>query len=69
MSNGWRFIASAPRGVECLFFAKGNPSAGNENARYDHMQLDEISDRWPHGRYQYPEAPYTSWHTLPEPPL
>ena len=64
----WQDISTAPRGVACLFYSHGRRSAGNENARDPHMRIDAFSDRWPRGRHQYPEAPYTHWMPLPPAP-
>lgn len=65
----WQPIETAPRdGTKCLFFSPGYRRAHNENARRPHMKVDAFSGKWPDARYQLPEAPYTHWMPLPEPP-
>lgn len=65
----WHPFGNQPRdGRQCLFFGRGNRNAGNENARSDYFRVDQFSERWPNGKYQYPEAPYTHWMPLPEKP-
>jgi hypothetical protein len=68
-SKGWRPISTLRADGEYrLFFSPGNPKAGNENAHRAHMVVDVFSARWPKGRHQLPEAPYTLWQPLPEAP-
>ncbi len=65
----WRPIETAPRdGTRCLFYAPANAKAGNENAHRPQMRVDLFSARWPRAMHQLPEAPYTHWMPLPEPP-
>lgn len=67
--SAWQPISSAPKdGTRCLFYSPGNPKAWNENARDSHINVDSRSERWPSFHFQFPEAPYTHWQPLPEPP-
>lgn len=68
-STGWQPIKTAPRDdTRCLFYSPGNPKAHNVNAQQPHYKVDRFSAAWPRARHQLPEAPYTHWMPLPEPP-
>ncbi len=66
----WQPIESAPRNTEepYVCYSPGNNKAHNQYAREPYYHIDGFSDRWPNGRNQYPEAPYTHWMQLPPPP-
>jgi hypothetical protein len=66
----WQPIETAPKDSSAPYicYSPGNPRAHNEYARGPHFHIDGFSERWPRGRNQYPEAPYTHWMPLPEAP-
>ena len=57
-----------PRNARYLFWSPGNPHANNAAARWSHFRVDEFSQKWPCGAYQFPEAPYTHFAPLPAEP-
>jgi hypothetical protein len=65
----WQSIETAPRdGTPCLFYSPGKKRASNQNADAPYYRVDSFSPKWPSAHFQYPEAPYTYWLPLPEPP-
>jgi len=67
---GWEPIETVPKGSDdpYICYSPGNKRALTEYARDPHVHIDGFSERWPKGRNQYPESPYTHWMPLPEPP-
>jgi hypothetical protein len=66
-ASWWRPISELTDSDVYLFYSPGNPMASNENAQDKYWRADEISQRWPKGRYQYPEAPYTHFMVIGDP--
>lgn len=65
----WQPIETAPRdGTPALFFQKGNPTAIVGRARADEMRVDHKPRHTKMFWRELPEARYTHWMPLPEPP-
>ena len=66
----WQPIETAPRdGTHALFYAAGNPKADVMRARLPRIRVDHWSSEYRAFYRQLPEAPYSHWMRLPEPPL
>lgn len=69
----WQPIETAPKdATKALFYSPGNPKAWHARAKHPHIMVDGwnsgqgsgANTRW----NELPEAPYTHWMPLPQPP-
>lgn len=68
----WQPIETAPRdGTRALFYQEGNPRAEVPAARQTEMRVDFFNKRASSKNFyrEWPEARYTHWMPLPEPPI
>ena len=65
----WQPIDTAPKdGNQALFYTKGNPNAWNDYAKEEQCRVDFWYNKLNCFFKQLPEANYTHWRPLPEPP-